>query len=75
MEAQELRKRLEAARAAQERTKRASDGRLRRQIREAFARQSGGDEHRGRHLRVEPYPRRPDATDSDGASGAWTSGQ
>jgi hypothetical protein len=61
MEAEELRQRLEAAMAAQQRTKRASDGRLRRQIREAFARQSGGDEHSERHLRAQPAPRRPDA--------------
>jgi hypothetical protein len=60
MESRELRQRLDAARAAQERTKRASDGRLRREIREAFARHSERDEHRERHLRVQPDPRRPD---------------
>jgi hypothetical protein len=60
MEPQEQHRRRAVARAAQERSKRASDGRLRREIREAFARHSEPDQRSERHLRVQPEPRGPD---------------
>jgi hypothetical protein len=59
MEIHEQRRRLAAARLVQERSKRAADGRLRREIREAFARQAEGHERTPRHLHVEPDPGRP----------------
>jgi hypothetical protein len=60
MESQELRQRLAAAKTAQAKRKRVSDGRLRREIREAFARQSARDQHVERHIRVQPDPERPE---------------
>ena len=60
MESQELRQRLAAARTAQEKRKHVSDGRLRREIREAFARQGERDQHRERHIRVQPDAEGPE---------------
>ena len=60
MESQELRQRLAAARTAQAKRKRISDGRVRREIREAFARQSERDQHVERHIRVQPHPEGPE---------------
>jgi hypothetical protein len=59
MELEEFRERLQAARMIEARRKRASDGRLRREIREAFAGQGAREPPGERPIRVQPDRIRP----------------
>jgi hypothetical protein len=59
MELEEFRQRLQAARTTEARRKRASVGRLRREIREAFARQAADEPRPERPVHVQPDPPGP----------------